>query len=41
MNLLDSGNTDTFIDYKFVVKTNCKIINSGMKRVTIAGGREL
>lgn len=39
--LLDSGSTNTFIDYMFALKTNYKIINNGMKRVTIAGGGEL
>lgn len=39
--LLDSGSTNTFIDYKFAIKTNCKIINNEMTQVTIAGGGKL
>jgi hypothetical protein len=36
--LVDSGSTDTFIDYTFASKTHCSIISTKAKRVKVASG---
>jgi hypothetical protein len=39
--LIDSGNTDTFMDYAFASKCNCQIIIIASKKVKVAGGAQL
>jgi hypothetical protein len=39
--LVDSGSTDTFIDYTFASKTNCKITSTTSKAVKVVGGGQL
>jgi hypothetical protein len=38
---VDSGSTDTFMDYTFASKTNCKISSTTSKVVKVAGGGQL
>jgi hypothetical protein len=36
--LVDTGSTNTFIDMKFALKTNCIVVNNSTKTVKVAGG---
>ena len=35
---MDTGSTNTFIDLKFALKTNCPLINTPKKKVTVVSG---
>jgi hypothetical protein len=41
LTLIDSGSTDTFLDYTFVSKSNCSIITTTAKTVKVIGGGQL
>lgn len=36
--LINTGTTNTFIDLKFAPKTSCELVNTSLKRITVAGG---
>jgi hypothetical protein len=37
--LIDSGSTDTFMDYTFASKVNCSITTTATRQVKVVGGR--
>lgn len=39
--LVDSGSTNSFMDYEFAIRSECKLIFQPVKKVTVAGGGEL
>lgn len=39
--LVDSGSSNTFMDYKFALKTNCVLTNMKPRKVSVAGGGHL
>lgn len=41
MMLVDSGSTNSFMDYEFAIKSDCKLVYQLSKKVTVAGGGEL
>jgi hypothetical protein len=39
--LIDSGNTDTFMDYTFASKTSCSLLSTTSRKVRVVGGEHL
>jgi hypothetical protein len=39
--LVDSGSSNTFMDYKFALKTSCHLTPTAPKKISVAGGGHL